>query len=93
MAVFAVDARVVGLLGPRSQLNGEHVEVLGFIAEPVARWRVRRRANGELLLLRSANLLNVVAQPALVQPCSTMEASSDIWAAGGALPKAERYSE
>ena len=93
MAVFAVDARIVGLLGPRSQLNGEHVEVLGFIAEPVARWRVRRRANGELLLLRSANLLNVVAQPALVQPCSTMEASSDIWAAGGALPKAERYSE
>jgi hypothetical protein len=93
MAVFAVDARVVGLLGPRSQLNGEHVEVLGFIAEPVARWRVRRRANGELLLLRTANLLNVVAQPALVQPCSTMEASSDIWAAGGALPKAERYSE
>ena len=93
MAVFAVDARIVGLLGPRSQLNGEHVEVLGFIAEPVARWRVRRRANGELLLLRSANLLNVVTQPALVQPCSTMEASSDIWAAGGALPKAERYSE
>ena len=92
MEAFAVNARVVGLLGPRSGLNGEHVEVLGFIAEPVARWRVRRRANGELLLLRSANLLNVVAQPALGQPCSTMEASSDFWAAG-ALPKVERFSE
>ena len=85
METFAVNARVVGLLGPRSGLNGEHVEVLGFIAEPVARWRVRRRANGELLLLRSANLLNVVAQPALGQPCSTMEASrwksAPLWAA------------
>ena len=88
MEAFAVNACVVGLLGPRSGLNGEHVEVLGFIAEPVARWRVRRRANGELLLLRSANLLNVVAQPALGQPCSTMEASS-----AGALPKVERFSE
>jgi hypothetical protein len=91
MEAFAVNACVVGLLGPRSGLNGEHVEVLGFIDEPVARWRVRRRANGELLLLRSANLLNLVAQPALRQPCSTMEASSD-WAAG-ALPKVERFSE
>ena len=85
METFAVNARVVGLLGPRSGLNGEHVEVLGFVAEPVARWRVRRRANGELLLLRSANLLNVVAQPALGQPCSTMEASrwksAPLWAA------------
>ena len=91
MEAFAVNACVVGLLGPRSGLNGEHVEVLGFIDEPVARWRVRRRANGELLLLRSANLLNLVAQPALRQPCSTMEASSD-WAAG-APPKVERFSE
>ena len=86
MEAIAVNACVVGLLGPRSGLNGEHVEVLGFIAEPVARWRVRRRANGELLLLRSANLLNLVAQPAPGQPCSTMEASS-----AGALPKVERF--
>ena len=46
---------IIGLGGPRQALNGEKVQILHYMGGSVDRWRVQR-TDGEILLLRAANL-------------------------------------